>query len=216
MTDAYFAEILLDAHKQLHSEFDNAPEHKFSLRHRRGMKKLFKQNGTACSEKCEHKIRISKKLIYAAVIIVTAVLLGITAIAVATGGFRFDSKAEYTKVLSEGWENAPYTYEYFYMVDAPDGFQLTEYNPDFASSKYQSGEEYFIFSQSVKRDYNATYNTEGYTIEELLINDRKAFFISWEDTSVIVCDNGDYILRIIGTLSKEQMVDLLKTAKIKK
>lgn len=216
MDELLFEEIMIAAYEKEFSEYDNAPQHHFSLRHRRKMKKLFKEYGITYSEKSKINIKMSKRLLYVAVIIVTAVLLGITAIAVATGGFKFDSKPEYTMVLSEGWENAPDTLEYLYQLEVPDGFTRTEYIPDIGYSKFQRGVEYFIFTQSVKCDYNATYNTEGYEIEELMFDDNKAFFIQWEDVSVLACDNGDYILEICGTLSNADMQNLLKSAKIVK
>lgn len=215
MSEDIFCRALEEAYKSEFGEINNETEYEFSPRHQRRMKKLFRQYNETNSVKTKSAVRISRKLLYIAVIIVSAVLLGITSIAVATGGFKFEVKPEYTRVLSEGWEKAPATIEYLYQIDVPEGYTLIECDPDFGYSKFQRNNDYLILNQTVKRDYTATYNTEGYKLEELLLDDnKKAFFIQWEDASVLVCDNGDYILELYGPFSKEEMLALLKTARV--
>ena len=150
------------------------------------------------------------------VLIIMMILLGITVVAIATNGFKFTTKPTHTQVLAVGWEEAPEIIENYYTIDVPDGFVLEDNSGSnlVHTVEYTKDNEFIKFRQFAKKNYNATYNTEGYEYEELILDDHNAFYIQWKNYNALVWDNGDYILEIQSTMHKETLMELAKSAKI--
>ena len=64
------------------------------------------------------------------------------------------------------------------------------------------------------------YNTEYHSFEDIEINGHAGLRLDFSDDehhhSLLVWDNGDYVLEIVGDLSKSGILKLAKSAKILK
>lgn len=194
--------------------------HIFSLRHRRMMKKLFKEletkRETESPSTAYHYSVKRKRPALLIVAIIFSVLLSATAAAYAVYSFGFKKQPDHTIVFSENIENAPATIEYQYIVDPlPDGFNESKRNIGVAIANvtYKNGDEYFTVEQDVKKEYRANYNTEGYEIEKTKVNGYDGFYIGFGEISTLVWDNGDYILELQGTFDKSELLELAKNVK---
>jgi hypothetical protein len=144
------------------------------------------------------------------------VLAGFTGFYI-VNGFKFTTKPTHTQVLTTGWEDAPKIIEEYYIIEIPVGFVLEENSGSelVHTVEYTKEDDFIKVRQFVKKSYNATYNTEGYDYEEINDGRIKGFYIRWEDYGALVWDNGDYVLEIKSTLSKEETIELAKTARIR-
>ncbi|MBQ8931640.1 MAG: DUF4367 domain-containing protein [Ruminiclostridium sp.] len=194
--------------------------HVFSLRHRRMMKKLFKELETkretespSTAYQCSTKRKRPGLLIVA---IIFSVLLSVTAAAYAVCSFGFKRQPDHTIAFSENLENAPTEIIYIYVIDPlPDNFKECTVNTGLFTSNitYKNGEEYLALKQIVKKRYRNNYNTEGYEIEKIEVNGYDGFYIDFGTVFALVWDNGDYILEIQGTFDKNELLKLAKNVK---
>lgn len=217
MTEMFFEEILQLAYEKEFSEFNNVPEHIFSRQHNRKMKHIFKLYEKAQSSSRAKPVQLKKKLLVAAIAIFAAVILAVTAVGIATNGFKFEQHTEYTKALAVGWESAPTEIKDLYGIDVPKGFVII--NNDSLTNcnrvNYESALDSIVFTQRVKKGFDVLYNTEDHELGEVMINGHLGFYIDLEDSCILVWDNGDYVLEIWSTLSKTEVLNLSKTTKLK-
>ncbi len=47
-----------------------------------------------------------------------------------------------------------------------------------------------------------------------MVGDKYGVFMTWERTTHLLWDNGDYVLHISGRLSKDAAINLAKSAKV--
>lgn len=194
--------------------------HVFSLRHRRMMKKLFKELETkretespSTAYQCSTKRKRPALLIVA---IIFSVLLSVTAAAYAVYSFGFKKQPDHTIAFSENLENALTEIIYIYVIDPlPDDFKECTVNTGLFTSNitYKNGDKYLTLKQNVKVKYKTNYNTEGYEIEKTKVNGSDGFFIKFNDENILVWDNGDYILELQGTFDKSELLELAKNVK---
>ena len=80
-----------------------------------------------------------------------------------------------------------------------------------------STNETFDLTQHVKKSYSSNFNTEHKDLNEVDINGHTGLYIDFSEnefnSSILVWDNGDYIIEIGGDLSKDVLVNLAKSAK---
>ena len=73
--------------------------------------------------------------------------------------------------------------------------------------------------QWVKSDFERNYNTENHLLEDIIINGCSGLCVDLSNDkhnrSLVVWDNGDYIIEILGDLVKEDIMSLSKINKIK-
>lgn len=195
--------------------------HFFSFRHRRMMRKLFKQletkNKTTNTTQAYHYKPTKKHPSAIIIAIILSVMLSITAAAIAIYSFGFKKQPDHTIAFSENIENAPLTIDYRYVIDSlPDGFKEIESTDGtvVCGVKYQNDKSILSLKQWVKKKYICNYNTEGYEIEEIDVNGHDGFFITINNKMVLVWDNGDYVLELYGTLDKDELLNLSKYTKI--
>ncbi len=218
MSEEIIKEVLIEAYDIEFAELDRFKRHMFSPSHKRKMKALFNSlyNNREEIESPRPKLRSRHRVSLVLVLIITSILLGITVVAIATNGFKFTTKPTHTQVLAAGWEDAPEIIEDYYMIDVPKDFVLEENSGSelVYTVEYIKEDEFIKFRQFAKKNYNATYNTEGYEYEELIFDDHNAFYIQWKNYNALVWDNGDYILEIQSTMHKKALIELAKSAKI--
>lgn len=218
MSEEIIKEVLIEAYDIEFAELDRFKRHAFSRAHKRKMKALFNSlyNNSSEVKDLHPKLRYHRRLSLVLVLIIMMILLGITVVAIATNGFKFTTKPTHTQVLAVGWEEAPEIIENYYTIDVPDGFVLEDNSGSnlVHTVEYTKDNEFIKFRQFAKKSYNATYNTEGYEYEELIIDDHNAFYIQWNNYNLLVWDNTDYVLEIQSTMHKESLIELAKSTKI--
>ena len=220
-------ELLCKALDEIYeTEFDKyktGKKHFFSFRHRRMMRKLFKEldakpKSEAVTEEYTYKAKKRRPALLV-IAIIFSVLLSIAASAVAIYSFGFKKQTDHTIVFSENIENAPTTIDYVYVIESlPEGFKESRkvVGEIFSNITYQKEENTLAIAQWIKKDYMCNYNTEEYDIEQIDVNGHEGFYITIENKTILVWDNGDYILELCGTLDKNEMLDLAKRTKIEK
>lgn len=214
-------EVLEEVNRLDYAEFDNPPEHRFSRRSRKALKKLLRPEP---ARRSIHWSRIPvRKRIVLVLLIVLLAAVGVTAGAVAIYGFKQERHREYTILRTVNADDCPKTIEtVYYLPEIPEGYEFFRetsseqrvyigyINPD--TSRCIS------FEQFVKDRYNYYFDTERQDFEELDINGHYALYLGSRDTNntcgYIVWDNGDYILQIFGDFTKSELIDLAKSVKI--
>jgi hypothetical protein len=220
-------ELLCKALDEIYeTEFDKyktRKKHFFSFKHRRMMRKLFKELDAKPKSEVTTEVYTykAKKRRPAALVIaiIFSVLLSIVAGAVAIYSFGFKKQTDHTIAFSENIENAPTSVEYVYVIEPlPDGYIESTRTKGmlFCDITYQKDKDILKLSQYAKKDYMCSYNTEEYDIEKIDVAGHDGFIIEFKDDTVLVWDNGDYILELYGTLDKNELLDLAKSTKIEK
>lgn len=220
MNENVFAEILGESLKREYAKFDDAPEHKFSLKHRLAMRHIFSHYGKARKEP-RVTCRSLKRRVFIALAIVIFMTFLVGGLVISSWEkFRGVKYADNTHIFPDDIENCPETIEYIYsLAYVPEGFELfeTDSSPIDVYTRYKNKltNENIILSQVVKSVYDAHLNTEHHPIEEVDINGITGLCIDFSDDthdhSLVVWDNGDYILEITADLDKEGIVDLAKS-----
>ncbi len=233
MNENIIKEILAEISKEEIAELNMFPPFKPSLRHRFAMRRIFalfeKKTRVAKSDPPKaltmqsRPPRLRKKLIILfAVIICAALFTGFVAI-YHSKNFQGIVYPDNTRLFAVNTEGCPTTIEYeYYLPELPDGYEMVEQcSLSFIiCTVYEnklSGQT-LMFNQYVKNSFSPHYNTEYYTFEDVDINGHAGLCIDFSDdehnSSIIIWDNGDYILELVGNLSKNDLAILAKSAKI--
>lgn len=214
-------EVLEEVNRLDYAEFDNPPEHRFSRRSRKALKKLLRPEP---ARRSIHWSRIPvRKRIVLVLLIVLLAAVGVTAGAVAIYGFKQERHREYTILRTVNADDCPKTIEtVYYLPEIPEGYEF--YKEDSGKSSIyiayinHNTNIYMVFEQIVKDRYKGYFDTEGQDFEELDINGHYALYLDFSDSGhesgLIVWDNGDYILKINGNFTKSKLVELAKSVKI--
>lgn len=233
MNESDFKNILAEICEEEIAELNKFPPFKPSLRHRLAMKRIFalyekKTHITASNppiiptSQSKH-LHLSKRLIILFAVIICAVLLTGFMLVYFSKNFHGTVYNDNTQLFAKNTENCPITIEYeYYLSNLPDGFEMVEHDllSFYVYTLYEntSSGQVITFSQYTKEKFTPHYNTEHDNFEEIDINDHHGIFIDFSDNehfgSIVVWDNGDYILEIVGDLSKNILADLAKSAKI--
>lgn len=229
MNEISLDEILTAAYDKEFSQYDNAPEHIFSRRHNRVMKRIFKiyEKRTAHlrqkiveqrNEKAQ--FRWNRKTVTAIlIVIILAALAGCTAAIYYFGGFKAEPDTDNTRLFPIELENCPQVIEAVYCLpELPEGFELLETVTSDATvyTAYINNEtkQTITLLQTVKEYFAPHYNTEHSTLEEITVNEHRGVGLQGTQSYVAAWDNGDYILEVCGDLSKSEVINLAKTTKI--
>lgn len=229
MNEITLDEILVAAHDVEFSQYDNVPEHTFSRKHNRVMKRIFKayarKTALLRSDITEQRNEIShfrwnrKTIIVVFMIIFLAALTGCTAVIYYLGGFRMDVQADNTQLFPIDLTSCPQSIEeVYYLPDLPNEFELLEENRSDISvfALYINGKtgKTITFHQSIKTAFEPHYNTEYSDFEEISIGEHKGIGLEGKMGYIVAWDNGDYILELLADLSKSEVVTLAKSAKV--
>lgn len=235
MTENILDEIVAESYKHEYEQFDNAQEHKFSLKHRLNMSIIFARYARNVNilkqteqkehfEEADYGRRLSprqKLLVAVLVIIFMSLLVGWVAVFISRN-FHGTVYHDYTQIFPVDTDNCPQRIECRYeLSEIPDGFELVETvsSPTIVSTKYKnkSTGATFAIVQNVKSHYDPNINTEHQKIEEIDINGNIGLCLDFSDdkhsSSLIVWDNGDYIIDIGGDLPKDVLANLAKSTK---
>ena len=235
MNEDVFRQLLGEMMRSEFAEYDNPPKWKFSLKHRLAMKRIFaryEKNVQKLKEKStdtatpieQYKPRLNFKqrlLLVLCIIILMTFLVGWVVVFVSKD-FHGTVYRDNTLINAVNLENAPLTIEYKYTLNSvPEGFELieTDSSPHDSYSLYmnKTTNQTITLYQCVKLHFTPHINTEHHTLEEIDINGSTGLFIDLSsktcDYSLVMWDNGDYIIEIFGDLDKESMIVLLKNNK---
>jgi len=195
--------------------------HFFSFRHRRMMRKLFKQletkNKSTNTTQAYHYKPEKKRPAAFIVAIIISILLSATAAAIAIYSFGFKKQPDHTIAFSENIENSPSIIEYVYVIEPlSDGFEESKRTTGSVVSNitYQNDKSILFLKQYVKKKYICNYNTEGYEIKKIDVNGHDGFYVKLKNDNFLVWDNGDYVLELYSTLDKDELLNLSKYMKI--
>ena len=128
MSEDVFRSILGEALERDLAEYDNVPEHKFSLKHRLAMKRILSAAKSAPNAVTAHrtaqKCSLKRTLLIAAVLVFLAVIVGAVVVLMSVN-FRGTVYHDYTQMFSSNIEGSPKTIEYKYALDyVPEGFEI--------------------------------------------------------------------------------------------
>lgn len=237
MNETLFKEILGEFVKRNYAEFDNAPEHKFSLKHRLAMKHIFsryernvhdlrknKKTETPFTNIYKPHTNLKQRLIIVTVIVILMTLLVGWVVVFVSGNFRGTVYKDRTQLFAVNLKNSPQAIEYKYaLVSVPEGFEMTktDLSPIHVYTLYtnNSTKQTITLRQWVKSNYEPNYNTEKYQLENIQVNNNDGLCMNYGDDrhsrTILVWDNGDYIIEVLGDLTKEDIMNLSKINKIK-
>lgn len=222
MSDYTLAEVFEIVYDREFAEYDNAPRHFFSRRHRKAMKEILYPGATpntAPRYTPSRNIPIKRRVLIA-VMIVVLLALGITVGASMSWGFTRKEHRDNTELFTVNAENAPKTIEYvYYLPDIPEGYVLQKQFPgeiSFSTNYIDpSTNRTMTFDQRVKDGYNNHIDNERHKIEELDIGGKYAVYWGSENFGIIIWDNEDYVFEISGFFTKDEIIELAKSVKIK-
>ena len=232
MNEEIFKSILEKAVLSEYADIENTPDHKFSLKHRIAMKRIFARYERNTRKHRKSKIAettrtttyrpihsIKQKLILTMLIIILMSFLVGWVVVYVSSNFHGTVYHDYTQITAKNYKDCPQTIEYKYaLMNVPSGFEVEE--TDISSIHYytlymnSSTQQTIEVSQWVKTKFAPNYNTEHYKLEEVTANSGTALCIDFSETAykqtLIVWDNGDYIIEVLADLDKESTIDLLK------
>lgn len=233
MNEIDFKAVLAEICDEEIFELNKFPPFKTSLRHRLAMKRIF-----ALYEKKTHitvsvppiiqtsqskHLHLSKRLIILFAVIMCAALLTGFMLVYFSKDFHGTVYNDNTQLFAVNTENCPITIEYeYYLSDLPDTFKMVEHDltrTDFYM-RYENTSfgQVITLTQYTKNGFNTHYNTEYHNFDEIEINGHSGVCLDISngecDGSIVIWDNGDYILEIVGNLPKNHLVDLAKSTKV--
>lgn len=218
-------ELLCKAFDEVYEhEFDKykvGKNHFFSFRHRRRMKQLFsrlerKNTESINTSPAPYK---AKKLRPATLLIVfiTSAVMAVSAAGYAICNFVYIKYQDHTLVFLENPQNSPSEIECAYTLDTlPDGFREASRTDGLvvSSVRYENDNTYISIEQIVRAEYRGYVNTEGYEMKEITIDDYPGFYIELERDTLLIWDNGDYILSLQSTSDINELLELAKNVKV--
>ena len=233
MNENVLRDILAELCEEEIAELSKFPPFKPSLRHRYGMMLIFaslnknsrkaagKPPRTSAAQ--SRPSRLSTRLVILIAVIVCAALLTGFILVYISKNFHGTVNEDNTRLFAINTENCPETIEYeYYLPDLPEGFEMS--NQDLSSfhmyTTYTNklSEMTITLSQYTKNKYKIHYNTEEHNFENIEINGHEGIYIYFSEherfRSVVIWDNDDYILELIGDMPKNNIIDLAKSAEI--
>ena len=235
MNESAFKEVLGDALKCGLAEFDNAPEHKFSLKHRLAMKRIFAKyarnlrklkNETMArnSVTVEYKPRLNirQRILFITIVIILMTFLVGWVVVFVSEKFHGTVYHDNTQLTAVDRENCPDKIEYKYVLaSAPNGFDLTKTtsSPTTFYALYMNSTtgQTITLRQWVKAEFMPHYNTEEYYFEEITVNGKTGLYIDLSEETysrtLLLWDNTDYILEMVADLNKFETLNLVNLNK---
>lgn len=233
MNESDFKDILAEICEEEIAELNKFPPFKPSLHYRLAMKRIF-----ALYEKKTHMAtsnppmiltpqskhwHLSKRLIILFAVIICAALLTGFMLVYFSKNFHGTVYNDNTQLFAVNTENCPTTIEYeYYLFDLPNGFEMVEHDSlsfdVYTLFENTSSGQVITLSQCTKKEFAPHYNTEYHDFEKVEINGHEGVCINLSDSdyfrSIVVWDNDDYILELVGDLPKDILLNLAKSAKV--
>lgn len=140
MNEEIFKLILEKAVLSEYADIDNTPDHKFSLKHRIAMKRIFARYEKNVRQLCKSEIAeptrtttyktihsIRQKLLIAMLIIILMSFLVGWVVVYVSSNFHGTVYHDYTELTAKNSKDCPQTIEYKYtLTNVPTGFEVEE------------------------------------------------------------------------------------------
>lgn len=188
------------------------PDHKFSRRFERKMKRLIRYG-------YREPVRYHKITLKRLFICITAALIAAVIMAFSVGAVRDFFKNFFMEVFGTHTTvqtfsdniNAPASIEDVYIINVPDNFILANNfeSEIYISSAYRTDEDdYIFFNQYAKSEYDVNVNTEEHPLDYIEINGSDGYIVDLGNNEYYISwDNGDYIFDITGNISKDELIE---------
>lgn len=214
MSESIFTSIIEEMAEHELASYTDMPKFKTSKKHNRAMRRIFKRyerNTRGLRPGAEIKTRtVRKRIIVALVVIILAVFTGFTAAYFISGGFRGEVHNDNTELFPIDTENCPTVIEAkYYLPELPEGFEIleTDSTPFYEYIAYENNQtgQIITFTQETKTDFNPMHlNTEKAELVEVEIKGHPGIFLDFSNdeqfSTLVIWDNGDYILEISADL----------------
>ena len=230
MSEEIFKSILEEAVMREYTDIEDEPDHKFSLKHRLAMKRIFaryerkerklhanRPDTTAQTAENKPRYRLSRQLLLVMIVIILASFLGGWAAVYVSSNFHGTVYHNYTEFKPKKTIDCPQTIEYKYApASVPEGFEMikTDSSPIRVSTLYMnsSTEQTITLRQWVKSGYARNFKTKKHHLENIQVNYNDVLCVDYGDdrhsSTFLVWDNGDYIIEIMADLPKEDTINL--------
>lgn len=227
MSESVLKSILEESAQLEWAKYDGVPEHSFSRKHCRSMKRIFrlydKQHHSYSNSCSNQRVRITRKTALLLVLIVFLAAAGCAAAYFFSQSFRGEVHSDNTALFVINTDNCPSIIEdKYYLSDLPQDFELLKIDStpfyEYTSYKNEITGQTLSFSQWVKSEFNSHYNTEEQDFEEIEINGHYGLCLEFCTDgrlhSCVIWDNGDYIFEISGDLPKNKLIDLVDSTEV--
>lgn len=224
MNETDFYQILEQVCMEEYSVTGDVSVHHFSLRHRRNMKHILALPYSV--PKPSKKLKLNRRKV---LILIAAIFLAVVAVTGAVriyfySSFSMKEHNDNTQLFVGNASGVPEVIEQVYCLSKlPEGYKEIKRVSDNISAWtiYQYSDDVnktIVLTQTVKKEFDHHFKTEGYHFEEVEINGHKGLFIDWSINDDISCeavwDNGEYIFTVEGNLPKIALLNLAKSAKV--
>lgn len=230
MNESYFKDILAEICEEEKAELNKFPPFKPSLRHRLAMKRIFRMfekitHATASdppmvlTSQSKH-LHLTKRLIIIFIVIICAIIFTGFVSIYFSKNFYGTVYNDNTYLFAANKENCPTTIEYeYYLPELPEGFEMVEHDDSmsfYVYTLYENGlsGQIITLTQFTKEAFDVHYNTEHHDFGEIEINGHSGLCLDFSDGSILIWDNGDYILELDGNLSKNELIFLAENTKV--
>ncbi|MCM1525187.1 MAG: DUF4367 domain-containing protein, partial [Ruminococcus sp.] len=174
------------------------PDHKFSRKFERKMKKLIRHG----YRETVHNRKITVKRLF---VCITAALIAAVVMAFSVGAVRDFFKNFFMEVFGTHTTvqtfsdniNVPISIKDVYMIDMPNGFDMVykdeifEWSP-FIAYIYRKDDDYISFNQFLKSEYDVDINTENRPLDYIEINGNDGYIVDLGNNEYYISwDNGD-------------------------
>lgn len=223
-------ELLSGYFEERYLAVDEAVVPELSLRHKRKMKKafrIFEKNTKAKNADFSKPVSVGKRLVFAAIIIVSLAFLTGAVVMYIVPGFQGvvhpDNLHLFAVDTTEGEDEIKYVYDF---PEDPKGYMVYEkyvspfyvymcyMEEDFSEGNPYENSSYILLTQHLKDHFNIHMDNERHTIIDTTVNGHNGIFSyeyfrdDWncEDrvSSTLIWDNGDFILRISTNVPVEE------------
>ena len=203
------------------AEFDDPPEHHFSFRHRRNMKRILSSKRVKYSPT---KIKLTPKTAVVILLLIFLALLTGAMIILKIPSFSGTIYPDNTQMFAVD-NSAPQVIEQVYYLEAlPDSYIYTEgyggIGDGFIQCMYTNFEngDNLVFDQYAKNQFHARFDNDYSEIIQIKFGEYDGFIwrskIPEHKYITLVWDNGDYILALWCNFTENDLLNLAKSAKV--
>ena len=231
MDENILKSLLIDSFEKEWNECSVDSGYTFSKRHNRRMKKIFRiyeknvrKLNIANGEKPVSKVRFNRKTVMIAIMaIILALVAGCAVAMFVSDAFNGRIYSDNTEIFPINTSGCPETIEETYCLgEIPDSFELVDCYKTVSSVYYayenKKTNHSISFRQLIKKGYSTHLSTDRGKLESIKINGYDGVYIFFEEDdiiySIVIWDNGEYILELLGNLHKEEAIKLAESAKI--
>ncbi len=203
------------------SEFSDPPRHKFRFKNRIRIRRILSDiKGNSAAPAMPR--RFSRRLVTAMLVVILLAATAITAAAILLlKGFIAKENKDNTQLFAENIAGAPTTIEeIYYIPELPEGYEYedsTVTDVRIYTIYLNENDDFICFDQYAKVELNIYYDNN--TMHPINIGEHDGVYIDYSadanEVSCVIWDNGDYIMQLEGVLTKEEIIALAESVKIK-